>query len=338
MDFLQHYSLKELNTFGLDCKAQQFIGVSSVADLRYAINKNNKQHPIFILGGGSNILLIQQVIPNLVIQNGIKGIEIVEETNDYAIVAVGGGENWHQFVLWCVRRGLGGVENLSLIPGTVGASPIQNIGAYGVELKDVFLKLHAVELATGNLEEFLLADCQFGYRDSIFKQALKGKFCISKVFFQLSKQPVVNTSYGAINDELAKKNITQPTIKHISEAVIAIRQSKLPDPAVLGNAGSFFKNPEISMTHFEQLKVQFPNIVAFPLPNENVKIPAGWLIEQCGWKGKRIGNAGAYEKQALVLVNYGNATGEEIWALATQIVVSVKNKFNITITPEVNVL
>jgi UDP-N-acetylmuramate dehydrogenase len=338
MDFLQHYSLKKLNTFGLDCKANQFICVRSVADLRYAINKNNGQHPIFILGGGSNILLTQQMIPNLVIQNGIKGIEIVEETSDYAVIAVGGGENWHQFVLWCVRKGLGGVENLSLIPGTVGASPIQNIGAYGVELKDVFLKLHALELATGNVEEFSLADCQFGYRDSIFKQALKGKFCISKVFFRLSKQPMVNTSYGAISDELAKKNIAQPTIKQVSEAVIAIRQSKLPDPAVLGNAGSFFKNPEISMTHFEQLKVQFPNIVSFSLPDGNVKIPAGWLIEQCGWKGKRIGNAGAYEKQALVLVNYGNATGQEIWALATQIAVSVKDKFNITITPEVNVL
>lgn len=338
MNFSHHYSLKKLNTFGLDCKAAYFVCVNSVADLRYIVNKNNRQHPIFILGGGSNILLTQQIIPNLVIQNGIKGIEIVEETSDYAVVAVGGGENWHQFVLWCVRKGLGGVENLALIPGTVGASPIQNIGAYGVELKDVFFKLHAMELATGNVEEFLLADCQFGYRDSIFKQVLKGKFFISKVFFRLSKQPMVNTSYGAISDELAKKNITQPTIKAVSEAVIAIRQSKLPDPAQLGNAGSFFKNPEISIAHFEQIKLQFPNIVSFPLPDGNVKIPAGWLIEQCGWKGKRVGNAGAYEKQALVLVNYGNATGQEIWALAIQIAESVKEKFEITITPEVNVL
>ncbi len=338
MDFLQQHSLKKLNTFGLDCKAAYFVCVKSVADLRYAINKNNKQHPIFILGGGSNILLTQQIIPNLVIQNGIKGIEIVEETSDYAVVAVGGGENWHQFVLWCVRKGLGGVENLSLIPGTVGASPIQNIGAYGVELKDVFLKLHAVELSSGNVEEFLLADCQFGYRDSIFKQALKGKFLISKVFFQLSKQHNINISYGAISDELAKKNIIKPSIKAVSDAVIAIRQSKLPDPAQLGNAGSFFKNPEISIAHFDQLKLQFPNIISFPISEEKVKVPAGWLIEQCGWKGKRIGNTGAYEKQALVLVNYGNATGQEIWALAIQIAESVKEKFDIIITPEVNVL
>ncbi len=337
MEFLLDYSLKDLNTFGIDQKAAYFTKINSVSDLRHAINKNDGKYPIFILGGGSNMLLTKD-LPHLVVQNDIRGIEIIEESEEEVILSAGGGENWHEFVLWCVNRGYGGVENLSLIPGTVGASPIQNIGAYGVELKDVFVKLYAVELSTGDVQMFSHEDCQFAYRDSIFKNKLKEKYCITKVFFRLSKKPILNLSYGAIQNILEAQQIKQPTIKDISNTVIAIRQSKLPDPAVLGNSGSFFKNPIIPQAKFEALRLTFPNIVSYELPDGQYKIPAGWLIEQCGWKGKRIGNAGAYAKQALVLVNYGGATGAEVWTLAKKIAASVKNKFGIELITEVNVL
>jgi len=336
---MQHnFSLKNYNTFGIDVLATSFIAVHSVEELQQILLENDRRKEVMILGGGSNMLLTKD-LDRLVIHNQIKGFEIVAEEKDSVMVAVGGGENWHEFVLECVSKDLGGVENLSLIPRTVGASPIQNIGAYGVELKDVFERLEAVNLSTGKVEIFDKSACQFGYRDSVFKHDLKGKYCITKVYFRLTKQDhQVNNSYGAIAQVLASKNINGPSIKDISNAVIEIRQSKLPDPKVLGNSGSFFKNPEIPLTQFEALEKHFPKIVHYPLPNGKVKVPAGWLIEQCGWKGKRIGNTGAYEKQALVLVNYGNATGEEVFQLAKEIAASVMRKFGVKIIPEVNVL
>lgn len=337
MQFQTNFSLKDLNTFGIAAQAAQYVAVDSVANLRYAINKNDGRFPIAILGGGSNILLTRD-LPHLVIQNEIKGIQIERETEDYTIVKAGAGENWHKFVVWCIEHRLGGVENLSLIPGTVGAAPMQNIGAYGVELKDVFEHLEAVELSTGAVHTFFKQDCAFGYRESVFKHELKDFYCITNVYFKLTnRNHQLHTTYGDITRTLEEQHVTTPTIEAISHAVIKIRSSKLPDPKVIGNAGSFFKNPEIDHEYFQQLLSQFPHIVHFDLPNGRVKIPAGWLIEQCGWKGKRVGNTGAYEKQALVLVNYGNATGQEIWNLALEIVASVKAKFGVTIQPEVNI-
>lgn len=336
---MQHnFSLKNYNTFGIDVVAASFLAVHSVEELQQVLLENEERKEVMILGGGSNLLLTKD-LDRLVVHNQIKGFQIVEEKEQRVIIGVGGGENWHEFVLKCVEKDLGGVENLSLIPGTVGASPIQNIGAYGVELKDVFERLEAVNLNTGEVEVFDQAACQFGYRDSIFKRILKGKYCITKVYFRLTKKDhQINNSYGAIAQVLESKNIDQSSIKDISDAVIEIRQSKLPDPKVLGNSGSFFKNPEIPIAQFGKLQSRFPKIVHYPLPNGKVKVPSGWLIEQCGWKGKRVGNTGAYEKQALVLVNYGNATGEEVFQLAKAIAASVKERFGITITPEVNVL
>jgi len=338
MSIQQNFSLKNYNTFGIDVAAAFFVAVHSVEDLQQVLLENRGKKEVMILGGGSNMLLTKD-LDCLVIYNQIEGFEIVGEEENEAIVAVGGGENWHEFVLKCVENDLGGVENLSLIPGTVGASPIQNIGAYGVELKDVFERLEAVKLSTGEVEIFDKVACQFGYRDSIFKRDLKDKYCITKVYFRLSKHDhKINNAYGAIAQVLESKNITEPSIKDVSEAVIGIRQSKLPNPKILGNSGSFFKNPEIPQNQFDELQKCFPEIVNYPLSNGKIKIPAGWLIEQCGWKGKRVGNTGAYEKQALVLVNYGNATGQEVYQLAQEIANSVQEKFEITITPEVNVL
>lgn len=333
----QDYSLRDHNTFGIDVQAKQFSVLHSYVDLWDIIRHNQSALPLFLLGGGSNLLL-RDNLPYWVLKNEIKGIEIIEEDENSSIVAAGAGENWHEFVLWCIERGLGGVENLSLIPGTVGAAPIQNIGAYGVEVKDVFARLDAIRLEDSKLEIFTLEDCKFGYRDSIFKRELKGKYAIVRVFFRLQKKYQLNTSYGAIQKTLAEQNIKKPSIKDVSDAVVKIRSSKLPDPVKIGNSGSFFKNPEISRAAFEALQNRFSEIVFYDLPNGNVKIPAGWLIEQCGWKGKRIGNTGAYKNQALVLVNYGNATGAEVWQLAQDIAASVNAKFGIQITPEVNVL
>lgn len=332
----KNYSLKAFNTFGLAAKAENLIKVRSEKELKQVLKLSYQ--PIFILGGGSNLLLTND-IAGLVLKNEITGIEIVEETDDAVVLSIGGGENWHQLVLWTIENDFGGIENLSLIPGTVGASPIQNIGAYGVELKDVFEKLEAINISTKRKKTFKKKDCQFGYRESVFKKKLKGKYFITKVFLKLTKKAhQLNCSYGAIKDILAENGIEQPTIKAISDAVIAIRSSKLPDPAVLGNSGSFFKNPEIPQAQFDTLQKQFPNIVFYSMPNEMIKVPAGWLIEQCGWKGKKVGNTGAHAKQALVLVNYGNAKGAEVKALAYKIIDSVKDKFGIELTPEVNII
>jgi UDP-N-acetylmuramate dehydrogenase len=335
MKIQKNFSLQPFNTFGLDATAKLFAKVSDVKELVTFLEINKA--PLFILGGGSNILLTKD-INALVLKNEIKGIEIVREFKNCVHVAVGGGENWHQFVLWAIREKLGGIENLSLIPGTVGASPIQNIGAYGVELKDVFVKLEAIHLDTGKKQIFYKKDCHFGYRDSIFKKSLKGKVLISKVVFRLSKTPKINSSYGDIQTILKEKNIKTPSIKDVSDAVIQIRSSKLPDPAVLGNAGSFFKNPEISARSFQKLKIRFPNIVYYNLPTGKVKIPAGWLIEHSGWKGKKIGNTGNHAQQALVIVNYGAATGEEIKTHAERVIASVDETFGIKLSAEVNII
>ena len=329
------YSLSKLNTFGLSVIAENYAEAHDLDELKLILKSGFK--PIHILGGGSNVLLTKNV-KGLVLKNEIKGIDIIDETYEQAIVAVGGGELWHELVCWAIKNNLGGIENLSLIPGSVGAAPIQNIGAYGVELKDVFEKLEAVELTTGKLKVFDKNDCRFGYRDSVFKNKLKGKYFITKIFLKLNKKPhQLNTSYGAIKNILIEKNIENPTILDVSNAVINIRKSKLPDPQKIGNAGSFFKNPEIEMAHFIQLKKKFTDIPKYDLPNGKVKVPAGWLIEKAGWKGKRIGDTGVHKKQALVLVNYGNAKGEEIKKLAADIQESVKNRFNILLVKEVNI-
>ena len=334
MQLTLNFSLKKLNTFGIEAVADRFVSVRTVEELRQVLAQNPS--PVRILGGGSNVLLTGD-LPGLVIKNEIGGIRIVTEDAESAIVAAGGGVNWHELVLWTIGKKLGGIENLSLIPGNAGAAPIQNIGAYGVEVKDVFHHLEAVEMITGELNIFNREDCRFGYRDSVFKNELKGKYCITKIFLRLSKNHEPNTNYGDIQRTLTERGIEKPTIRDVSNTVIHIRQSKLPDPAEIGNAGSFFKNPEIEDVHFQQLRVEFPNIVHYELPNGRVKIPAGWLIEQAGWKGKRFGDAGCHVRQALVLVNYGGASGADILDLAKKIQASVEEKFGIRLTPEVNV-
>ncbi len=327
-------SLQRFNTFGVDVKAKAFVTIENVLELTDVLKQNKL--PVFILGEGSNILLTKD-LNKLVIKNNISGKTITEETEDHAIVRFGAGENWHCSVLWSLQKGLCGLENLSLIPGLTGAAPIQNIGAYGVELKDIFEKLEAVNLATGKLTVFHQEDCAFGYRDSVFKNRLKNQFCITAVYLRLSKIPKINIAYGDIKNTLQEMGISDPTPSDVSNAVIRIRTSKLPDPKVLPNSGSFFKNPEIDRKAFEQLQKRFPDIVFYSLPNEKVKIPAGWLIEQCGWKGKRIGHVGCHAKQALVLVNYGGASGHELLEHAERVATSVKEKFGIALVPEVNV-
>ena len=332
----KNISLKPYNTFGLDAEAKLLARVSDVIDLQ-AVLADSKliNEERFVLGGGSNILLTKDV-DALVIKNEISGIQLVEETDDSYIVRSGAGVVWHQLVMHCIENGYAGIENLSLIPGNVGAAPMQNIGAYGVELKDVFHSLEAVEITTGNVQTFSASDCEFGYRESVFKRKLKGQFIISSVSLLLTKEAKLNTSYGAIEEELERLKIQSPSTKDVSQAVINIRQSKLPDPKVLGNSGSFFKNPVVPTSKFEELRSMFPNIPGYPA-GESTKLAAGWLIEQCGWKGKVVGNAGSHAKQALVLVNYGNATGVEIFNLSEQIMCSVYDTFGVQLEREVNV-
>lgn len=334
LEFQQHFPLKSANTFGIEAEAESFVAVRSVQALHEIILQGHKN--IRVLGGGSNILLTGDLL-GLTIKNEIGGIEIFLENKNDLLVKVGGGVVWHDLVLWAVERGLGGIENLSLIPGTVGAAPIQNIGAYGVELKDVFHSLDAYDLETGKSLHFNKTQCQFGYRDSIFKREFKGKLCIVDVYLQLHKKPTLNIGYGDIQRTLQEMGIDSPTVRDVSNAVIKIRQSKLPDPAEIGNAGSFFKNPELEAEAFQQFFDKNPTAPYYPQPDGRVKVPAGWLIEQAGWKGQRFGDAGCHAKQALVLVNYGNATGAEILALAEKIQASVAEKFSIPLTPEVNI-
>jgi UDP-N-acetylmuramate dehydrogenase len=338
MQIRENISLRPYHTFGIDVSAKYFTLFSTVGELEEVlISQFATSGTKLILGGGSNVLFTRN-FEGLVLRNEIKGVEVVKEDEQHVYVKAGAGENWHQLVMHCVGNNYAGLENLSLIPGNVGASPMQNIGAYGVEIKDVFYELEAYHLQDKMLKTFTVQDCEFGYRESVFKRKCKGQFVITSVTYRLSKKPVFNTSYGAIQQELDSMGVKDLSIQAISQAVINIRSSKLPNPAEVGNAGSFFKNPEITNSQFEELKQTFPNIVAFPLANGNVKLAAGWLIEQCGWKGFRAGDAGCYPKQALVLVNYGNATGNEIYELSQKIIASVQNKFGVELEREVNVV
>ena len=331
-------SLKEYNTFGIDVQAVAISSVTSVADLQRIIQEKDPSE-LFVIGGGSNMLLTKDIDKH-VVHIHMKGYTVVDLPcgENEILLNVAGGENWHDFVLYCIDKGYGGVENLSLIPGNVGTAPIQNIGAYGVELKDVFYECEAVSRANGEIKTFSLEDCAFGYRDSVFKTLLKDQYVITSVTFRLTtKEHKVKTAYGAIADTLKAQGIVAPTIKDVSDAVIKIRQAKLPDPKKIGNSGSFFKNPVISQATFSALRKQYPEIPYYPVGSDQIKVPAGWLIEQAGFKGKRFGDAGVHDKQALVLVNHGNASGSEIWNLALKVQDAVKEKFGLTITPEVNV-
>ena len=335
MIFETDFSLQPFNTFGIDALAKQFVAVHSKEELA-SVLQNHKD--IFILGGGSNMLLTKN-IDKLVVHVDLKGIEIVDTNDDFVWVKAQAGENWHQFVLYCIEKNYGGLENLSLIPGNVGTTPIQNIGAYGVEIKDTFFCCEAMEIATQKLVIFDNESCAFGYRESVFKNELKNQYIITSVTFKLTKKNhTLNTSYGAIEEELAKQNISNPTLKEVSNAVIAIRQSKLPDPKELGNSGSFFKNPIVPKQIYEQAKLKFPNIPHYPVSETEVKVPAGWLIEQAGFKGKRFGDAGIHKNQALVLVNYGTATGAEILAVSQNIQKTILEQFGISIEAEVNII
>ena len=337
MAIKNNYPLKSFHTFGTDVYAGYFTEINSVAEFK-ELQKETVyiNNPLLILGGGSNLLFTKN-FDGLVIKNNLKGIEIIKQDEDFVFVKAAAGENWHQFVLWCVQHNYGGLENLSLIPGCVGASPMQNIGAYGVEIKDVCFEVNAVDVKTGEEKIFSNADCHFGYRESVFKHIYKNKYLITSVVFKLSKKPVFNTSYGAIEQELKTMGVTQPSVKAISDAVINIRSAKLPDPAKIGNAGSFFKNPEVSKQKHDELKQQYPNLVAYVLDSGNYKLAAGWLIEQCGFKGKRFGDAGVHVNQALVLVNYGNASGSEIYNLSQEVLDTVKKTFGVTLEREVNI-
>ncbi len=337
MKILENISLKNYNTFGIDAKARFFTEATSLLQLQKVLEL--KAYPEkFILSGGSNILLTKD-IDALVVHINLKGISIGKETDKHVFVKAMAGENWHELVLWALDNDFGGIENLSLIPGNTGTAPIQNIGAYGVELKDVFHCCTAMEIQTGELVEFDNAACQFEYRNSVFKQKAKGKYIITSVTLRLTKTGhELNTNYGAIENELKESGIVYPTIQDISKAVISIRKSKLPDPKEIGNSGSFFKNPIISKKSFTKLRKDHPNIPFYELPDNQIKIPAGWLIEQSGFKGKRYGDAGVHDRQALVLVNHGNAKGEEILDLAMKIRDTVKKMFNIQIDPEVNII
>lgn len=334
MKMLENISLKPYNTFHIETTARYF-SILNDADSLQELPLGNQ--PLLVLGGGSNMLLTRN-FDGLVLKNEIMGIELVHEDPEFIYVSAGAGENWHGFVKHCISKGWGGLENLSLIPGSVGASPMQNIGAYGVELEDVFWSLEAWHIQEKRIHTFTKSDCAFGYRESVFKKSLKGKYIILKVTYRLHKKPVFHTSYGAITQELERMGVTEYSVSAISEAVIRIRTSKLPDPAIIGNAGSFFKNPVVSHDTFEQLKTSFPSIVAFPQLDQSVKLAAGWLIEQCGWKGYRSGDAGCHASQALVLVNYGNATGKEIYDLSEMILQSVKARFGISLEREVNII
>lgn len=335
---LQNKSLKSYNTFGLDVSAQYFVEANSSVEIINALDfakENNQQ--IMLLNGGSNMLLTHD-FDGLVLKLNLKGIEIISENEDFVEVKVNSSENWHEFVSWTLENDFGGLENLSLIPGNAGTAPMQNIGAYGVEIKDKMTQLSALEISTRKIRTFSNEECQFGYRESIFKNELKGQFIILDVSFRLSRQNhILNTSYGAIQSELEKLNIQNPTIQDVSKAVINIRQSKLPDPKDIGNSGSFFKNPVIPKSQFEELQKEFVNISGY-VSGEEVKVAAGWLIENAGWKGKRFGDAGVHEKQALVLVNYGKATGQEIFDLSQRIMDDILTKYGIQLEREVNII
>ena len=337
MEIKQHFSLKNYNTFGIEVKAKQFVSVHSREALAEILNQFSEEKK-FILGGGSNMLLTQDV-DALVIHLDLKGKKIIQEDADFVWVESQAGENWHEFVLWTIENNFGGLENMSLIPGNVGTTPIQNIGAYGTEIKDTFVSCEAMSILTQEMTIFDNKSCHFGYRESIFKNEVKDQYVITSVVFKLTKRNHnINISYGDISAELAKNNIVSPTLREVSNAVIAIRKSKLPDPKELGNSGSFFKNPIISKKAFETIHAKFPEMKFYEVSETEVKVPAGWLIEQAGFKGKRFGDAGIHKNQALVLVNYGGATGQEILNVSQNIQDTILATFGIQIETEVNVI
>lgn len=339
MELFGNHQLTSLNTFGISVSAEWFGVCETAAHFCEALeeNKKNLHKNVLILGGGSNILFTQNYC-GLVLKNNIPGISLLREDDEYYYIKVGAGENWHQFVMHCVSSGYAGIENLSLIPGSVGAGPMQNIGAYGVELKDVFVELSALHRHTYETVIFNLKDCAFDYRSSVFKTILRDQFIILDVTFRLSKKPQFHVEYGAIQEELAKAHVDELNIKAVSDAVIRIRQSKLPDPLEIGNAGSFFKNPSVPTALYNTLKQQYPTLPGYPSTQvDYTKVAAGWLIEQCGWKGYRKDDYGVHRNQALVLVNYGHAAGKSIYDLSTEIIRSVKEKFGITLEREVNI-
>lgn len=340
IEIRSHFSLKEHNSFGISAFAKAYTSVSTIQQLKEALAYYHNEE-VFLLGGGSNMLLLNN-IERPVVHVNIKGINLLKQENQHVYVTAMAGENWHDFVIFCIENNWAGIENMALIPGNVGTSPIQNIGAYGVELKDTFVSCTVMNIKTGDVTTLHLEDCKFGYRDSIFKNEALGKYVITSVTFKLTDLSKKNeyqlkTSYGAIKDELENLQI-EPSIQAVAQAVINIRSSKLPDPKVIGNSGSFFKNPIIEKSYYEDLIRMHPSIPHYPVNEKQVKVPAGWLIDQCGFKGQRRGDAGVHDKQALVLVNHGNATGQEIIALAKEIQAMVQDRYGITIETEVNLI
>ncbi|MGV3546294.1 MAG: UDP-N-acetylmuramate dehydrogenase [Pedobacter sp.] len=336
MPILENHSLKQLNTFGIDVNTKLFAEINSEADLTAVFSDPLvKENKLLVLGGGSNMLFTKDY-DGLILKISISGINVKEDGSDVFVTA-GAGEVWDDLVKYCVGRGYAGIENLTLIPGTVGASPIQNIGAYGVEIKDVLESCTAFEIATGEIKTFSRAECEFAYRESIFKGKLKGKYIITSVTYKLSKTANIQTHYGAINAEMERRGIANPTIADVSEVVAAIRVSKLPDPSTIGNAGSFFKNPIIDKSVFDGLVSQFPDMPHYPAPDTRVKLAAGWLIEACGFKGVVEGNTGTWKNQALVLVNHGGATGQEVYRFSEKIINTVQEKFGVLLEREVNI-
>ena len=338
MNIIENYPLLKLNTFGVDVKAKYFTSINTINEL-IEVTKTNvfKDLELLILGGGSNILFTKD-FDGLVILNNIKGKEIIDQNQQSIFLKIGAGENWHQLVMYCVDNGWGGIENLSLIPGNTGTAPMQNIGAYGVEIKETFIELEALEISSGKIVKFNNSDCEFGYRESVFKNKMKNQYIILNITLELKKNPVLNINYGDVKAILESQNIKNPVIKEVSNAIISIRQSKLPDPKKIGNSGSFFKNPIVSLNQLELIKKKYPNVVNYEINENEFKIAAGWLIERAGWKGKKFNNYGVHEKQALVLVNYGLANGMKIFELSEKIILDIKDKFGIILEREVNII
>lgn len=338
MNIIENYPLLKLNTFGIDVKAKYFTSINTINEL-IEVTKTNvfKDLELLILGGGSNILFTKD-FDGLVILNNIKGKEIIDQNQQSIFLKIGAGENWHELVMYCVDNGWGGIENLSLIPGNTGTAPMQNIGAYGVEIKETFIELEALEISSGKIVKFNNSDCEFGYRESVFKNKMKNQYIILNITLELKKNPVLNINYGDVKAILESQNIKNPGIKEVSNAIISIRQSKLPDPKKIGNSGSFFKNPIVRLNQLELIKKKYPNVVNYEINENEFKIAAGWLIERAGWKGKKFNNYGIHEKQALVLVNYGLANGMEIFELSEKIILDIKDKFGITLEREVNII
>lgn len=338
MNIIENYPLLKLNTFGIDVKAKYFVSINTVNELiELTKTKVFKDLRLLILGGGSNILFTKD-FDGLVILNNINGKEIIDQTQQSIFLKIGAGENWHELVMYTVDNGWGGIENLSLIPGNTGTAPMQNIGAYGVEIKETFVELEALEISSGKIIKFNNSDCEFGYRESIFKNKIKNQYIILNITLELKKNPVLNINYGDVKAILESQDIKNPAIKEVSNAIISIRQSKLPDPKKIGNSGSFFKNPIVSLNQLEFIKKKYPNVVNYEINENEFKIAAGWMIEKAGWKGRKFNNYGVHEKQALVLVNYGLANGMEIFNLSEEIILDIKDKFGITLEREVNII